>query len=213
MAFAEGREGYQRLGPSGIRELRLDDTSGLVVSMGHGRFYEAVRSGRVYWATAVGATLGTALTATAVTLTLYNPLNSQVALSLLHVSVAITTPPAAAGVGSLVLAANVNPLAAVPATNTLATVYGNARLGAAPAQGVARAYTATTLPAAPVTIRSLGGWAFVGTATSSTGFPMVSDPVDGLITLDPNTAVTVQGILSASTWVGTVTFFWEECSL
>jgi len=59
-------------------------------------------------------------------------------------------------------------------------------------------------------VRNLGGWAFVGTAASSSGFPVVNDEIAGMIMLAPNTAVSVQGILSASSWTGTVTMVWEE---
>lgn len=206
----EAQVGPRLVAPGSENPLRSARSGALVTTDAHGRYAEAIRAGNCYYATSVGASLGTALTATGVTLTLYNPQNSQTYLSLLHVGVAITTPPAAAAVGALVLAANVNPIAAVPGTNTLAANWGNALLGATPGRGVGQPYTATTLPAAPITVRNLGGWAFVGTAASSTGFGIVNDEVAGLIMLAPNTAVTVQGILSASSWTGTVSMVWEE---
>ncbi len=206
----DAQVGPRLVSPGSENPLRAARSGALVTCDAHARYAEAIRTGNCYYATAVAASLGTALTATGVTLTLYNPQNSSVYLSVLHVGVALTTPPAAAAVGALVLAANVNPITAVPATNTLAANWGNALLGASPGRGVGQPYTATTLPAAPIAVRNLGGWAFVGTAASSTGFPIVNDEIAGMIMLAPNTAVTVQGILSASSWTGTVTMVWEE---
>jgi len=204
----EIRKGPILAGDGSVNPARGERTGALVVGDGHARYCEPIRNGNCYYATSVAAALGTALTATAVTLTIYNPVGSTVYLSLLNVTVALTTPPAAAATGALVLAANVNILAAAPSAVTLAANFGNALLGNA-VQGQAKAYTAATLPAAPISVRSIGGWAFVGTAASSTGYT-INDPTDGLVMLAPNTAVTVQGILSASTWTGTVTMLWEE---
>lgn len=186
--------------------VRLGKNGELIVGQGHARYHEAVSRGRCFHASMqAGASLGTALTATAVTLTLYNPVNSGVNLSLLRSSVAITTVPGGAGTAVYAYAVNVNPLAAVPATNTEAVVR-NCLLGSA--AGVAKAYTATTLPAVPVIARVAPGGIYWATAAAAAAPMAVSDDVDGAIVLAPNTAVTIQGIGVATS--GIVSLMWEE---
>jgi hypothetical protein len=158
----------------------------------------ASRGEVMYAANQSVVTWGTALTATAVTFTLYNPLGSPVDLVLLNVGLTIVTSSTA---GSIVLAANVNNAAAVPATNTALTVR-NAKLDGSAGFGIA--YSVTTLPAAPVAIRTLAFGPV--TATASTG--QINDDVKGSIILGPNTAVTVQGITIVGT--GLVSMCWRE---
>ncbi len=208
--IAETRTGLITSSDGVYNPVRADKTGALVTADGHARYAEAIRRGNCYYATSLpGASLGTALVANSTVLTLYNPPGSQVYLSLISATVALTTPPAAASVGSLVLAGFVNPLQVMLSGQTLATTFGNALLGATPNQGVGKPYTAVAFPSAPVVLRSIGGWAFVGVATSSTNSNF-NDPTDGLIMLSPGVAVTIQGILSASVWNGTATMLWEE---
>ncbi len=143
-------------------------------------------------------TYGTTLTATAVTFTLYNPQGSPVDLVLLGVG---TSPRTCTVAGEIVLAANVNPSAAVPATNTSLQVY-NAKLDGSAGYGVA--YSVTTLPAAPVAIRTLA----FGVTTTPTAAGIIWDDVKGAVILGPNTAVTVQGITFAG--VGLISMLWRE---
>ncbi len=143
-------------------------------------------------------TFGTAYTATAVTFTLYNPQGSPVDLVLLNVGVAIRTETVA---GEILLCANFTPSAAVPNTNTALQVY-NARLDGA--AGYAQAYSATTLPAAPVGIRTLA----YGVSTACVNCGQINDEVKGGIVAGPNTALTVQGITYAG--VGLISMLWRE---
>ncbi len=143
-------------------------------------------------------TLGTGLTATAVTFTLWNPQGSPVDLVLLNIGISQRTGGTA---GEVVLAVNVNASAAVPATNTALTVY-NAKLDGSAGYGIA--YSATTLPATPVAIRTLMG--SVSTAPVNAG--IVNDEVKGAVILGPNTAATVQGITVVG--VALISILWRE---
>jgi hypothetical protein len=190
-------------------KLRLGKTLEQISGQAHGLYYEPVSRGTVYHASMqAGAALGTALTATAVTLTLYNPLNSGVNLVLLEVGVNITTYLAAAGTSVYALAGNVLTTAAAPATTTAATVR-SCLLGGSAGRGVA--YTAATLPSVPVVLKTVGSLHLVGgTPVSESSFSLI-DYTDGKIVLQPNTAVTLQGIGTASS--GIVHMIWEEVAV
>ncbi len=182
-----------------VRAPRYGRASELIVGLAGGEYEEAASRGEIYTSCLQAeCTYGTALTATAVTLTLYNPVGSLVDLVLLHVGLTIRTGSTA---GHIVLAANINNAAAVPATNTAVTVY-NAKLDASAGYGIC--YSVTTLPAAPVAIRSLAY--VVSTAPVNAG--SVSDHIKGGVVIGPNTAVTVQGITIVGT--GLVSFLWRE---
>lgn len=206
--------GPRSLSPYTKAPLRLAPSAALAISRGHGRFAEAILGGNCFYATSnAGIDLGNALKTAANTLTLYNPINSGVLLSLLHVGVAFTSVPSGAinRHGVLVLAGNIDPLAAALASTTDATFWGNAFLGAQPQRGVGKAFRLATLPAIPITLRHLGLWVTTdGSQASSMGHDIVNDKTDGLVMLGPNTAVTVQAILAGGTWAGTVTMLWEE---
>ena len=160
---------------------------------------EIASRGEVFYAcNQAVVTWGTALTATAVTFTLYNPIGSPVDLVVLWTGLTIVTSTTA---GSIVYAANVNNSAAAPATNT-ALVVRNAKLDASAGYGIA--YSVTTLPAAPVAIRTLAFGPV--TATASTG--SIFDDVKGGIVLGPNTALTIQGITIVGT--GLASMAWRE---
>jgi len=189
--------------------VRLGRNGELIIGNGHGKYHEQVARGKCYHAAMqAGASLGTALTATAVTLTLYNPANSGVLLSLIHANVAITTVPGGAGTAIYALAINANPLAAAPTAATPAVVR-NCLLGSA--AGVGLAYTAATLPAAPVIARVIPGGIYWATAAAAAAPMVAEDWVDGSIVLAPNTAVTIQGIGVASS--GIASMMWEEIPL
>ncbi len=142
-------------------------------------------------------TYGTALTGTAVTFTLYNPQGSPVDLVLLGVG---TSPRTCTVAGELILAANVNPYAAA-VTGTALQVY-NAKLDGSAGYGAA--YSAATLPVAPVVLRTLA----FGVTTTPASAGSIWDDVKGAVVLGPNTAVTVQGITYAG--VGLISMLWRE---
>ena len=193
-----------RVGPTGFQSdgvtqqyPRTSRMGAWVTTPAHGKYAEASLRGRLYCAAnQAEVTYGTALTATAVTFTLYNPIGSPVDLSLLQIGIATRTSSTA---GHLLLAANVNNTAAAPATNTELTIRNCKLDGSA---GYAKVYSATTLPAAPVAILAL-----LSMGVTVTGEGNFVD-VDGAITLGPNTAVTVQGITVVGT--GILSMVWEE---
>jgi hypothetical protein len=186
---------------------RAAATGELVSCEAHGRFHEAASRGKLFSASMqAGASLGTTLAAGAVTLTLYNPLNSGYWLSLIEVGIAITTGLTAASTSALVLAGNVNTVAAAPSSNTLATIR-NCLLGNA-ATGVGIAYTATTLPATPIVLAPIWSDRVIGATPVAEAGGCFTYMADGKWILAPNTAITVQGIGAAIS--GIVSMLWEE---
>src|SRR5690242_6307354 len=76
----------------------------LIVSESVGKYYELSKQGRIFTtARQAGAAMGTALTATAVTLMLYNPSGSGVNLAILHSTVALTATQTTTATGSVVV--------------------------------------------------------------------------------------------------------------
>lgn len=186
-----------------LDELRLTRQKGLATADAHGRYFDAVDRGNCFFAQLTSAcTWGTALTATAVTFTLYNPSGSGRNLVLLETTGTVISQSTA---GSVVYAVNDIPGQAIPATTTALTIR-NCKLGQG-SSSVARAYSAATLPAAPIAVRNF----FSVAATAATGLTpvMLTDEVAGRIILTPNTAVTVQGITIVGT--GFLSMMWEEC--
>jgi hypothetical protein len=196
----------QRVGPSspiadGSQNLypTVNRFSSALVAGYSAEYEEYVSRGECYCACNQSVvTWGTVLTATAVTFTLYNPAGSPVDLVLLSTGI---TFAACSTAGSLVYAANVNNAAVIPATNTLLTVR-NARLDGSGGFGIA--YSVTTLPAAPVAIRT----AAFGPVTATAATGAIVDDVKGGIVIGPNTAVTIQGITIVGT--GLVSMLWRE---
>jgi len=199
------------LGAKGIPSpFSLEQSKAVRSADAHARYQDAILNGNCYYAAmSSGAALGTALTATAVTLTLYNPIGSGVYIVVLEGTLAVTLGLAAAASAAVVWAANTNVLAAAPTSTTLAATYGNAIIGSAKT-GAAKAYTAATLPAVPSVIRSLANARIIGATPVSEYTTQIVDPVDGKIVLSPNTAVTVQAILTASALNGIASMLWEE---
>jgi hypothetical protein len=150
------------------------------------------------------AAFGTALTATAVTLTLFNPAGSGKNLVLMQTTVAIVTATTA---GFLVYAINGTVGQAAPsATTPLASGIQNALVGGG-ASPVGAVYSAATLPAAPVARRVLAGII----STTPGGVHTIVDNVDGAIVLGPGMALTVQGVTSNAT--GVISYLWEEVTI
>lgn len=209
MVLAELRVGPVIATDATINVQRADKTGASVVTDAHAKYQEAVLRGNVFHASMqAGASLGTALTATAVTLTLYNPSGSGKNLVLLECDVGITTGISAAGTAVLVYAINVNQTAAAP-TATTAGVVRNCLLNSTTGVGVA--YTAATLPAAPVIAKIQSAYRIIGATPVSEYGVIPNDIVDGKIILPPNTAVTIQSIGSAIS--GIVSFLWEEIAI
>lgn len=199
MALSEGQVGVVTRGDGVQGVLRLGRTGELIAGLSGGRYSEDVGRGNVYHAAMqAGAALGTALTATAVTLTLYNPAGSRVNLVLLRSSLAITTAPATAA--AIIYAVSADPAAAKPSATTAATIRNNLLSSAS---GKGQAFTAATLPAAPTV------WGIM--ANLSTTIGAIAQPIDelaGLLILPENTAVTIQNIGAACSGIASLT--WVE---
>lgn len=198
MSVLEGTVSQKLLGDGSRSEVKLAKSGELIIGEAHGRYFETGSRGNVFHASMqAGAALGTALTAAATTLTLYNPLGSGVVLSLLNASVGVTTAPV--GQAVLIYAVNANPVAAPPSATTAAQVRCSL-IGPAVGRGVA--YTAATLPVAPSVARVLC------TLTAAINGGMIVDDVNAAIILPENTAVTIQAIGVAVS--GIVALSWEE---
>lgn len=204
--LAEGRVGQSNIADGSVVELRLTRTGGAAVANAHARYWDAVVRGNVFLAAQQSASaLGTALTATAVTLTLWNPPGSGRNLVLMRTTLAI---PVATTAGQVVYAVNGTVGQAAPtATTDLASGIQNALVGGAGASPVARVFSAATLPAAPVARRVLAGIISV----TPGGVHTIVDDVDGEIIIAPNGIVTIQGITTNAT--GQIGLSWEEVSL
>lgn len=207
--LAEVRTGFVQAGDGAVNPARAGRFGELVTQDAVGKYYEIARQGRIFVAALnAGAALGTALTATAVTVTLYNPTGSGVNLSILQGAVTWTTQTAGVSVASLVWAVNADPSAAIPATTTALTVRPALIGGSANSSG--RAFSAATLPAIPVVARVFPlGASQVVTTSSALGGLAATDYVDGALCLAPNTAATIQQIATV-TQSGIISIIWAE---
>lgn len=150
--------------------------------------------------TQAGVATSTALSTTQTGLTLSNPYGSGKTLVLLKFFGAFTTAPAA--IATLVLAANVNPVAAA-VTHTTPLTVRKANLGVA-GTAVGLADSAATLPAAPVVVAGLGG----PVATGSVSQPQVVNNFEGSICVAPGCAISVNSLTTAISGIWTIV--WEE---
>ena len=218
MAFAEGRAGATVVSDGSPRELRLGRLGEVITGNAGGKYYELSRRGMIFSSTMqTAASLGTALTATAVTLTLYNPLGSGVNLSMLQCAVAIhgamqTTTQTA---NAYAYAVNIGPINTALVLGTSAIVVpGLLGLSGATAAGsgsnAGQAYRACTLPVAPIAARwhpaSFGNF----TTASAVGGLGGVDYIDGALVVGQGAAVTLQGIATSTATSGVVSFTWAE---
>jgi hypothetical protein len=198
----EGEAGQVVTQDGANRTLRLTRYTGLAVTPAHGDYYDAVSRGNCFQASLQSAVaLGTALTLTAVTFTLFNPAASGKNLVLLETTLAI---PVATTAGQVVYAVNDTPGQAAP-TGTAVVTGGpkNCLLGSG-AASVAQVFSAANLPLAPVARRVLAGII----STTPGGVHHIVDRVDGKMILTPGTMVTIQGITTNAT--GIIGMMWEE---
>lgn len=203
----EGIVGPQTKADGTVTQPRLGRLAEVLTGDSVGKYYELCRRGQIFAASMqAGAALGTALTATAVTFTLYNPSGSGVNLVLLQCALALTVPPTVtvAVANAYVYAVNVNTAAAAPTSVTPLTVQSGL-LGGGSGQG--KAYSAATLPAAPVVARVHPLGQSNQTAVGDANTALV-DYVDGALCLAQNTTVTLQGIGVASS--GLISMVWAE---
>ena len=202
MATIQGQSGPQVITDGVNTTIRTGRTGELVVTEAHGRYQEAVYRGNVFVAANQAAqALSTALSTTQTGFTLTNPAGSGRILVLLDAAIAIASAPA--GISTLVWAANVNTVAAAVTQTTPLTVR-NANLGFA-GTPVGLASSAVTLPAAPVVVRPVGGGPV---ATGSVTSSFIRDELNGILTLQPGTALSLSALTTAISVICSLT--WEE---
>ena len=198
----EGTAGQRVVSDGADAEIRMGRYGCAAVMDSHARYYDAVSRGNCYIASMqAAAALGTALTATAVTMTLFNPAGSGRNLVLMQTTLAVVVGTTA---GFVVYGVNGTAGQAAPTVTTvLASGIQNALVGGGnTAVGVV--YSAATLPAAPVARRVLAGII----STTPGGVHTIIDNVEGGIILQPGMMVTVQGVTSNAT--GVISYLWEE---
>jgi hypothetical protein len=150
--------------------------------------------------TQAGVATSTALSTTQTGITLTNPAGSGKTLVVLTLAGAVSAAPA--GAAPLVLAANVNPVAAAVTQTTPLTVR-RANLGVA-GTGAGLAASAVTLPAAPVVVRALQA----PVAGSAITPAQVLDNINGELCIAPGCALSLSSITTAVTGIWSIT--WEE---
>ena len=150
--------------------------------------------------TQAGQATSTGLSTTQTGFTLTNPSGSGKTLVLLQVNGAVSAAPA--GAAPLVLAANVNPVAAAVTQTTPLTVR-KANLGVS-GTGAGLAASAVTLPAAPVVVAAIQ----TPVAGSSVTPANLNVTFDGSLTIAPGCALSLSSITTAVT--GIWSMVWEE---
>ena len=150
--------------------------------------------------TQAGQATSTGLSTTQTGITLTNPAGSGKTLVLLQLNGAVSAAPA--GAAPLVLAANVNPVAAAVTQTTPLTVR-KANLGVA-GTGAGLAASAVTLPAAPVVVAAIQ----TPVAASSITPANINVTFDGSLCVSPGCAISLSSITTAVT--GIWSLVWEE---
>jgi uncharacterized membrane protein YqaE (UPF0057 family) len=203
--IAEGMVGPAQV-PDGVsRQLRMERTGGQVVSQGHAPNAEAVARGNVMMASnaVAGVAPGTALSTTP-PMAVWNPPGSGKNLVILKTALGYVS--GTLGAGSIVYAQTPNQT--TPPSTGSELVPVNSLIGAA--KGVGRAFSGSTLWAAPTIMRPayiLGA----ALATTALGPSVVNDLIDGAIIVPPGTVFVVQGVTAAgSTPLVMIGVTWEE---
>ena len=150
--------------------------------------------------TQAGVATSTALSTTQTGFTLTNPAGSGKTLVLLRFDGTVSAAPA--GAAPLVLAANVNPVAAAVTQTTSLTVR-KANLGVV-GTGAGLAASAVTLPAAPVVVAAMAAPLAASSITPVT----LNIAFDGSLCIAPGCALSLSSITTAVTGIWSMT--WEE---
>ncbi len=109
--------------------------------------------------------------------------------------------------GSIVYAVNNIPSSAAITANAAVTGGPKNALVGSPKGAQGLALSTATLPAIPLAWKVFAYVPVTANATSSN----IEDPLDGMLIVQPNTAVTLQGITSAGS--GLFSMVWEEVPL
>lgn len=151
--------------------------------------------------TQAGVATSTALSTTQTGFTLTNPNGSGKSLVLLQIRGALTTAPAA--IATVVAAGGTFHGTAV--TQTTPLTVRNVNFGVTKT-GAGLAASATTLPAAPVVVRGLGG----PVATGSISQPQIVDDIDGTLVVNPGCSLNINSLTTAISGIWAMT--WQEVS-
>lgn len=205
---SEGRVGPIPAADGAVETVRLGKTLETITGDAHGRYFEAVSRGNVFFvADQTGKTVPAGLSASPTTVTLFNPKNSGINAAILFAAIDFIVAFAAGA--AVWLAANTDPTAA--AASGTAAVPVNALLGSTKTPTV-KAFTAATLPAAPVAIAQLGAGLTGAITTAPVSQPFYREFAGGLV-LGPGAALSFQ----ASTVGGAAAAFgewaWEEVAI
>lgn len=200
----EGVVGPRILAPGSMAALRLDRTGAQVITHGHGRFYEAIRSGNVYTVSVAagnasafsGGAGGTPLLAA------WNPASTGKNLAVLGVGISLQA--SASGAGQMSFSLWFGPTAAI--TGTLVGTVNMLTL--ASAGGVARGVSNAAMTSSTAVTNSLplGGyyWATAAGAFQAQGFfdigGLVVVPPGALVALGVETAVAGDTYNAALIW-------------
>jgi hypothetical protein len=190
-----GRAGFSVIAEGGDDEFRMGRTREMAVADAHGRYFEVVRTGRVYTAStaAAGVAPGTALSTTP-PLTLWNGASGIIAAI---IGAMVGYVSGTIGAGTLALATTAQ--STKPTGGTALTVQSN-RMGDT-STGQILAFSGSTLTAAPTLVAPVAVLnATLATAPSSGGFPAASPTLielGSLYHLWPGNAACLQGIAAA----------------
>lgn len=154
------------------------------------------RNGQLFTAANVAAVSVVAVSTTATGLILYNPVGSNKQLAILDVGWAWDVAPAAVHQISLAI---MTPNITVPTGLTAASVQSGQGSGNA-STSIARAYSAATLPAAPVTHRILFGAVYGSGVGESPA--MLIDFIDGALMVQPGGAACLAAIRTTAVGMG-----------
>ena len=186
--------------------VRKNKQGGLLTAPISASFQEAVRRGNTYAvANQVGVASQAGLSATTPVLTLFNPLASGKLLVVWFVGAAMSVANAAAA--AIHVAVNTD-VSAAAVTGTATTTHRNCLLGAT-GNPQARTFLAATLPAAPVSIGTLGV-GITGAITVASTSPVHGRWYNGGLILMPNTALSVQTKTASGALGLWAEYTWEE---
>jgi hypothetical protein len=181
--------------------VRFDKTNALVVQDGNSRYQEATLRNQLFVASTQAGVALSLLSATATGFILTNPAGSGKILIPIELLIALASAPA--GIASVYVAANVNPVA-VPVVHTTPLSVRPTLLGSG-ATAVGLADSAATLPATPVVVRAVPGGPV---ATGSVNAAFMKDEIAGALGLLPGTAISVQALTTAISAIISMT--WAE---
>ena len=183
---------------------RMGDAYGLATMDAHGRYYDAVRRGRVFFVTNSAAQALSTNSTTATGIIIFNPAQSGVNLAILEVMIAPTTVPAANSVA--VLTGGVQATSVTQTTTNVANGVTNALITGGQTSKTTVGSSATIATAVIQRILPLSTAASTSGGTSWP--PFAKDETAGALVLPPGSVTSLQAVTTAITVWGQIT--WEE---